>query len=201
MKKLSILDRMLLLGTCLLAAYQISTGIAGLNLPATWGFTIGFGTLLVACLLLIILGFEGLERQVIVIVSTLIPLAISFGLISTHIPHLIIPYLIFCVIGFSAIAITRFTTSGTIATIILAIVHGGAGVMITFLPIARILTARSSPGYLLVSLGGGLIGLVGILLAFQRTGKPLIPQEKILSVLPALLLLMTAAFIGGFSFH
>jgi hypothetical protein len=200
-RKITALDRILLLGTCLLAAYQISIGLDDINIPATWGFTVGFGTLLVAGLLLIILGFEGLERQPLVIVSTLIPLSISYGLISLYFPKYSFPYLVFSVVGFVIIAITRFTAPGKAAAIILALVHGIAGVTITFLPVALSMLGRVRPGYMLVGLGGGLIGLGGLSLTFLRAGKPLLSRENILSVLPALLFLMTAAFIGGFSFQ
>ena len=201
MRKITLTDRILLLGTCLLAAYQISVGIQGLNPLVTWGFTIGFGTLLVSGLLLIILGFDGLERHAIVIVSTLIPLSISFGLVSIHLPVLTIPYLIFCVIGFGMIAITRFSATGKVATMILAIIHGTAGLLITILPIVQGMSGLTHPGYMLVGLGGALIGVGGILLTFLRTGKPLLPQNQILTALPLLLFLMTLAFIGGFSFQ
>jgi len=198
-RKISVLDRLLLLGTCLLAAYQISAGINDLSTPATWGFTIGFGTLLIACLLLIILGFEGLENQTIVIVSTLIPLCISLGLVSIHYPDNLLPYLIFCVVGFSVILATRFSTGSKPATIILALIHGIAGILITTLPVLQSITGQTRPGYILFGLGGAIIGIGGTLLAFSKTGKPIFSQEKILSVLPVLLFLMTAAFVGGFS--
>jgi len=55
-------------------------------------------------------------------------------------------------------------------------------------------------GYLLVSLGGGLIGLGGLLLAFLKAGKPLLSQEVIYQLLPIILFLMSLSFIGGFSF-
>jgi hypothetical protein len=200
-RKITLTDRILLLGTCLLAAYQISVGIQGLSPLATWGFTTGFGTLLVSGLLLIILGFDGLERQGIVIVSTLIPLSISLGLVTIHIPDISIPYLFFCVIGFGLIGITRFSTNNKLATIILAFIHGIAGLLITFLPIIHGARGQTHPGYMLVGLGGAFIGVGGILLATLRTGKPLFPQNQILSLLPLVLFLMTLAFIGGFSFQ
>ncbi len=201
MKKISVLDRILLLGTCLLAAFQITAGVNDLSPSATWGFTIGFGTLLVASLLLIILGFGGLESQAVIIVSTLIPLSISFGLISVHYSEIGLFYLFFCIVGFGLISITRFTSEGKIATIILAIVHGIAGLLITFIPVIVVAQGQISPGYSLVSLGGGLIGIGGILLAFLKTGQPILSEEKILSVLPALLFLMSCAYVIGFSFQ
>lgn len=201
MKKISVLDRILLLITSLLAAYQISFGINGLNTLSTWGYTIGFGVLLVAGLLLIILGFEGLESQIVVIVSTLIPLSISLGLVTEHLSQFTIPYLIFAILGFAAIAITRYTVEGKTATIILAITHGIAGSLITFLPIILSIQGKVPGGYFLVGVAGALIGVGGLLLAFLKAGKPILSQKFILTVLPALLLLMTAAFVYGFSFR
>ncbi len=195
------MDRIFLLATGLLAAYQIARGLDGMSPVPTWAYTIGFGTLLVAGLLLIILGFEGLEIQAIVITSALIPLSISLGLISEHLPAYTLPYLVFCISGFLLIALTRFTASRQAATIVLALIHGVAGLIITFLPVILFFQGAAPAGYILVGLGGGLIGLGGLLLAFLKAGKPILSHKTILSVLPGLLLLMTAAFIGGFSFQ
>jgi len=201
MKKISVLDRILLLITGLLAAYQISFGLNGLNILSTWSYTAGFGVLLVAGLLLIILGFEGLESQIVVIVSTLIPLSISLGLVAEHLPQFTVPYLIFAILGFAAIAITRYTAESKTATIILAVTHGIAGSLITFLPIILSIQGKVPGGYFLVGVAGALIGVGGLLLAFLKAGKPILSQKMILTVLPALLLLMTAAFVYGFSFR
>ena len=201
MKQISVLDRILLLITGLLAAYQISFGLNDLNTLSTWSYTVGFGVLLVAGLLLIILGFEGLENQIVVIVSTLIPLSISLGLVAEHLPQFTTPYLIFAILGFAAIAITRYTAEGKIATIILALTHGIAGSLITFLPIILSIQGKVSGGYFLVGIAGALIGVGGLLLAFLKAGKPILSQKMILTVLPALLLLMTSAFVYGFSFR
>ena len=57
-------------------------------------------------------------------------------------------------------------------------------------------TAR--PGFALVGLGGALIGIGGLLLSFLKAGRPILPRETILRVLPGLLLLMTLAFVLGF---
>ncbi len=201
MKKISVLDRILLLLTGLLAAYQISFGINELNPLPTWSYTVGFGVLLVAGLLLIILGFEGLESQVVVIVSTLIPLSISLGLVAEHLPQYKYPYLVFAVLGFAAIAITRYAAENKTATIVLAVTHGIAGSLITFLPMILSIQGKVPTGYFLVGVAGALIGVGGLLLAFLKAGKPIIPQKMILTVLPLLLLLMTTAFVVGFSFN
>ena len=201
MKKISVLDRILLLATGLLAAYQVAAGMDGMEPLTIWFYTVSFGTVLVAGLLLIILGFEGLEKQAIVIVSTLIPLSLSLGLVSEHMVEYTIPYLIFCGVGFIAIAITRFSVTGRIATIVLAVVHGIAGLIIFLLPIFLSIQGAMPAGFALVGLGGAIIGLGGLLLAFLKAGKPILSQKTILTLLPGLLFLMTAAFVSGLSFR
>ena len=201
MKKISVLDRILLLAAGLLAAYQIAAGMNNMEPQTIWFYTIGFGTLLIAGLMLIILGFEGLKNQPVVIVSTLIPVGISLGLISEHLSKFLVPYLVFCMVGFTSIVITRYSSGGKIATIVLAIVHGIAGLIIFLFPIILSIQGTYSAGYSLVGVGGALIGLGGLLLAFLKTGKPILSEETIFRVLPVLLLLMTAAFVGGLSFR
>jgi hypothetical protein len=85
MRKISVLDRILLLATALLSAYQIAVGIEGLGSLAVTSYTIAFGVLLVASLILIILGFEALESPLVVAVAALIPLSLSLGLISQYV--------------------------------------------------------------------------------------------------------------------
>jgi hypothetical protein len=198
MKKISVLDRILLLLTGLLAAYQIVAmdGITGL---AGWAYTIAFGVLLVAGLLMIIMGFEVLDSPWVVIVSTIIPLSLSLGLVAEYLPAWTTPYLIFVIAGFLAVVATRLATLGKLATFTLVIVHGIAGMLIFLLPIVFALSGRANPGFALVGLGGALIGVGGLLLSFLKAGKPILPQKTILTVLPALLLLMTAAFVAGFA--
>jgi hypothetical protein len=199
MKKMSVLDRILLLVTGLLAAYQIVVGVEGALPTAVWAYTIGFGVLLLAGLLLIILGFTVLDSPLVAIVSTIIPLTLSLGLIWEFAPDWGTVYLIFVVVGFTAVTLTRLSTQGKAAIITLAIVHGVAGLLIFGLPILFSLQGTTPPGFALVGVGGALIGVGGLLLSFLKMGKPLLSHQAILTVLPALLLMMTAAFVAGFA--
>lgn len=200
MKKMTILDRILLLITGLLAAYQIVVGIEGSAAMALWAYTIAFGVLLVAGLLLIIQGFGILDSPWVVVVSTIIPLSLSLGLVWEYLPAWRTIYLIFVIVGFLAVAITRFAAPKKVATFTLMPVHGIAGLLIFFLPIVMSLRGAMPGGFAWVGIGGGLIGVGGLLLAFLKAGKPILPQKVILTVLPGLLLLMTAAFVAGFAF-
>ena len=98
--KVTPLDRILLFLTCLLAAYQVVVGINGLENIPTIVYTIAFGVLLVAALLIIILGYDVLESQVVVIVSTIIPLSLSLGLVWEYVEAWRIPNLVFTILGF-----------------------------------------------------------------------------------------------------
>ena len=62
MRKITISDRLLLLLTGLMAAYQIVVGVDNLTTLPMISYTVGFGVLLVAGLLMIILGFEILGK-------------------------------------------------------------------------------------------------------------------------------------------
>jgi hypothetical protein len=195
-----MLDRILLLLTSLLAAYQIVVGINDLSTLPIIAYTIAFGALLIASLLMIILGFDVLDSPAVVIVATIIPLSLSLGLVWEHIPAWQTSYLVFAILGFLAVVITRaFPMPGKLPTIVLALVHGVAGMVIFLLPFVMVLQGQAASGFALVGLGGALIGVGGLLLSFLKAGKPVLSRERILKILPGLLLATTACFVIGFS--
>ena len=199
--KMSFLDRILLLVTGLLAAYEIVIGIDKLSTTPIIAYTIAFGVLLVAELLLFILGFEALDSPIVVIASTIIPLSLSLGLVWEHLDSLRTLYLIFTLVGFLAVVLTRsIPMQNKLPTIVIAIVHGVAGITIFMLPIIISMQGQTKPAFALVGLGGALIGCVGLLFSFLKTGKPIVPRETIYRILPGLLLLMTACFVAGFKY-
>lgn len=180
-----------------MAAYEIVVGIEGLNSISVWAYTAAFGVLIVASLLLIIYGFDILESQLVVIIAAIIPLGFSLALITEYLPQSSSAYLVFVVVGFLAIIGTRTFASPRAATIVLSIVHGISGLVIFVLPIALTLAGTTPLSFLFISLGGALIGIGGLMLAFLKSGKPLLPSEKIFKLLPWLLLLMTTSFALG----
>jgi hypothetical protein len=199
--KLSPLDRILLLLTTVLASYQVAVGIDDLDTLPIIAFTIGFGVLLVAVLLMFILGFDVLDSPIVVIVSTVIPLALSLGIVWQYIASFRTSYLIFTIVGFLAVTLTRsIPMQNKFPVFILAVTHGIAGMTIFLLPIILSIQGNAPPLFSLVSIGGGLIGVGGLLLSFLKAGKPILPRETILRLFPALLLLTTAFFVAGFKF-
>jgi len=200
--KMTALDRALLFGTVFLSAYQIVVGVDGLSTVPIIAYTIAFGVLLVAALLLIILGFDVLDSPVVVIVSTIIPLALSLGLVWEYLASYRALYLIFTIIGFAAVTLTRtIPMQNRVPTITIAIVHGIAGMTIFLLPIALVVKGVTNPAFALVGIGGALIGIVGLLLSFLKAGKPILSKETIYRIFQGLLFLATSCFVAGFKFR
>lgn len=199
--KMTSLDRALILLMGLLAAYQIVVGIDKMDNIPIIAYTIAFGVLLVAGLLLIILGFDALDSPVVVVASTIIPLALATGLVHQHLASLRNPYLLFAIVGFAAVTFTRsIQMSSKLPVITIAIVHGIAGLTIFLLPIITSMRGETHPLFALVGVGGALIGIGGLLLSFLKTGRPILSRETILRALPGLFLLMTVCFVAGFKY-
>jgi len=157
--------------------------------------------LFVSGVLLILAGYGLLASPLVVIVAALIPLALAVGLWFQVYPKYGKVFVAFAVIGFLALALTRFTGPVALATIMLIIIHSIAGLSIVFLPISGVNRKLAVPAFLWVSVGGVLIGLGGIALAFLKTGSQFLffSTEVVFAVLaPLLLLLMTLAYTWGF---
>jgi hypothetical protein len=199
MVKATVPDRILLILTSLLAGYQIAIGITPFGRFPIITFTTGFGVLFIAGLLLLIFGIDALDSPVVVILSTIIPLSLSLGLVSEYIPAYQMIYLGFTIVGFMIIFFSRVIPQfSRLSLIVLTIVHGLAGLIIFILPLVLVAIGRAGPIFPLVSLGGGLIGITGLLLAFQKAGKPLVSRNMIFRYFPVVLFLMTTAFVLGF---
>lgn len=199
MIKMRIIDRAILLITGLLAAFQVVVGIEGKVPLALIAYTVAFGILLIAGLLLIILGFDILENDAVVILSTLIPLGLSTGLVVEYFPQFVTPYLIFVILGLIFVVSSRLLAPGKAASFFLMIVHGISGLLIFGLPIYLSLRGQTPLIFVLVGVGGGLIGIAGLLLSFLKADHPLLSRQRILQILPIVLVLTTAAFVAGFN--
>lgn len=196
--KMSALGRVLLLGTCLLAAYQIVVGIDKLSSTPIIAYTIGFGVLLISALLLFILGFEALDTPAVVIITTIMPLSISTGLIWEHLASFRTLYLIFAIGGFVAVILTRsMETPANLRMIVLGIVHGVSGLIIFLLPILMSISGRANPDFALIGVGGALMGLEGLILSFSKF-QAVVSKETMRRFLPWLLLITTICFVAGF---
>jgi hypothetical protein len=200
MPRISPLDRVQLLLAVLLASYQVVAGIEGLGSFTITAYTVGFGALLVAGLLVIILGFEILDTPHIAVVSTIIPLSLSTGLVGEFYPSLKTAYLIFILISFGAVVYTRYRFPGKTALVVLVTTHAISGLVIFVLPILVSLQGKAAYTFGLVGIGGALIGVFGLLLSLLKAKSVSPLEERLWKLFPLVLLLATTAFVIGFVF-
>jgi len=195
------LDRILFLGTGLLAAYQVTTGIDRLSLGPVLSFTIAFGMLLLTSLYFLIFGLDGFTSPVPGISSTVIPLAIGLGLILQFFPKYGSLYLVFTIIGLILVMITRSIQHQPLFhTISVTLVHGIAGFTICIIPAFIVILGRMQFWYIFVAIGGSLIGLAGLLFSISRIKPKIVPLRINLHLFPALLFSMTLCYVLGFHF-
>lgn len=200
---MTFLDRLFLLLTGLVAMYLIwrfwdHYQTTGKRFDLS--YIVAFAVLLVAGLLLIVFSYDVLGSPWVVIVAVLIPAGLATGLVGQVYPKYETPYLIVMLAGLIAVAVSRFFGPPSLATITLIIVHGIAGLTIFFLPISAVVRDLTVDGFLWVTVGGALIGLGGLALAFLKTGRQLLffSSDLVFAILAPLLLLMSLAFTWGF---
>ena len=168
-------------------------------------YMLGFAVLLVSGLLLIFLGWDILASPYVLTVASLIPLGISLGIANQYYPSWKKIYAWFALVGILAIAISSIAedTSSiaymdTLKKISVPLFHGVAGLIIFLGPF---FAKDAAKGFWWVGVGGVLIGIGGIALAFLTAGSQLLFFDKVfvLQILAPLLLLMTLAFTLGFT--
>ena len=161
-------------------------------------YLMGFAVLLVSGLLLIFLGMDILASPYVLTVASLIPLGISMGLAEEYFPKWKTYFKWFAAIGFIAIAITSIGGMEVPRKIAVPLFHGVAGLVIFIGPFI----AKDAPkGFWWVGIGGLLIGLGGMALAFITVGRQLLffSPEFVMLILTPLLFLMTGAYALGFA--
>jgi hypothetical protein len=148
--------------------------------------------------LLIFLGLDILASPYVLTVASLIPLGISMGVAEEYYPAWKKAFKWFAIVGFLAIAVTSIGGIDTLKKIAVPLFHGVAGFVIFLGPFF----AKGAPkGFFWVGIGGLLIGLGGIALAFLSIGKQLLffGPALVALILTPLLFLMTGAFTLGFA--
>ena len=195
------LDNLFLLLTGLLAAYLCWYFWQRYNLHKALHnlyYLMGFAVLLISGLLLIFFGLGLLASPYVLTVASLIPLGISMGLAEEYFPSWKKYFKWFALIGFLTIAITSIAGIEIGRKISVPLFHGVAGLVIFLGPFF----AKGAPkGFFWVGIGGVLIGLGGIALAFISMGAQLLffSPAFVMLILTPLLFLMTGAFTLGFT--
>jgi hypothetical protein len=194
------IDNLFLLLTGLLAAYlcwHFSSRYSQQKKTHDAYYLMGFAVLLVSGLLLIFLGLGILASPYVLTIASLIPLGISMGLAEQYFPTWKKYYKWFAVIGFLAIAVTSIAGMDALKKIAVPLFHGVAGLVIFLGPF---FAGGAPKGFFWVGIGGALIGLGGIALAFISVGSQLLffSPGLVMAILTPLLFLMTGAFTMGF---
>jgi hypothetical protein len=195
------LDNLFLLLTGLLAAYLCWYFYQRYTLHKALHnlyYLMGFAVLLVSGLLLIFFGLDILASPWVLTVASLIPLGVSMGIAEEYYPSWKRAFKWFALIGFLAIAVTSIGGMETLKKIAVPLFHGVAGLVVFLGPFL----AKGAPkGYFWVGIGGLLIGLGGIALAFISAGSQLLffSPAFVALILTPLLFLMTGAFTLGFA--
>lgn len=195
------IDNLFLLLTGLLAAFLCYYFWKRYNLHKALHnvyYLLGFAVLLVSGLLLIFLGLDILKSPYVLTVASLIPLGISMGLAEEYFPSWKKAFKWFATVGFLAIAITSIAGMDDLKKIAVPLFHGVAGLVIAIGPFV----AKNTPkNFFWVGIGGFLIGLGGIALAFISAGSQLLffSPDFVMMILTPLLFFMTVAFVLGFT--
>ena len=204
---MGIFDKIVLLLTGLLAIYMISFFLKRQKNEKTAGrhnfhYIISFLVLLVAGLLLIIFGWDALGNNFVAVVAGLIPFTLATGLVCEYHKDKAKLFVILMLIGLILITWTRYAGGmDTLAKIVYPVFHAIAGLTIFFLPILLVKAGKVKSQFIWVTVGGTLIGLGGIALAFLTAGKQLLffSPEFVLMILAPLLLAMTLCYAYGFT--
>lgn len=200
---MTLFDRLILLLTGLTAIYLIWRFYSRYSKEkARYDiyYMMGFAVLLVSGLLLIAFGWDILASPYVLTVATLIPLGVSMGLMHQFVPDYKKAYSWFSLVGLLAIAVTSIGGM-SFKSIAVPVFHGVAGLIIFGLPVYKCVVTKDAPkGFGLVGIGGLLISVGGIALAFIVAGKQLLffSADFVFAILAPLLLLMTLAFTWGF---
>ena len=195
----AIINRIVFLITGIIAGSKIISGMDTYSDLTTFYFTVAFGVLLLACLLLLLMGFEIMENNFVAIVAALIPISLSLGMINNRLSEYHLIYAIIIGIAFLIAIYLRFYGAEKIASLSFGFIHGVSGIVIVLIPIVFLLNGSVEAQYGFVSLGGIFIGIGGMLMAFIKAGKPILSKEKVLSLFPVILFFATTAFVVGLS--
>ncbi len=195
--KIKILDRLFLIATAFLSSYEIVKGIDNYQKNSIFALTIGFGILTLASILIFIFGFSILENNYIPVISSIIPFSFAYTLFNIYFKELSFYFLMFLIVGFISVIVSRFFKNNLIKTIILAFFHTVSGILIVLIPVLLFLTKKAPPKIIFISIGGSLIGIGGILLFFIKAGKPILSKKIVYRILSPLLFFVTLFLVSG----
>jgi len=162
-------------------------------------YIVSFLVFLVAGLILIFAGWDALGNNFVAVVAGLIPFSLATGLMAKYHEANSKNYLYLMVLGVVLITVSRYAGYGW-GSVVYPIFHAIAGLTIFFVPILAVKAGKAASQFVYVTVGGTLISLGGIALAFLKAGKQLLffSQDFVLLILAPLLFLTALFFSLGF---
>ncbi len=199
---MTILDRLFLLVTGLIAIYLIWYFVKKeKKSPCTCNifYIISFAVLLISGLLLIFSGWKILGNNLVAVVASLIPFSLATGLMYRFYKKSATWYLILMLIGLVLIAIARFGNMVALGRVVYPLFHAIAGITIVLVPILVVGKKLVKGSFIWVAVGGALISLGGMALAFLKAGKQLLffSPKVVFAILAPLLFLVALFFALG----
>jgi len=210
---MNILDRLFLLAAEIVAIYMILGLIrrqrqGETKHPSNSYHLTAFSVLLISELLLTFFGWgilglmgTGMANKMLAIFASLIPFSWATALVSKIYPRYEKVYLSTMVLGLVLISLSRFMDMPTFARIIYPVFHSTAGITVISLPFLAVKKGLMGRKFLWIAIGGALISLGGISLAFLASGKQLLffSRPLVLSIMAPLLFLTTTSYMWGLS--
>jgi len=196
-KKVSFLNRAIVILVGHIAGYKVVNGMEPYSELTTLYYTIGFGTIVLVALLMMMFGLKVLMNDWVMIMTAFIPVGLSLGLVNQFLPSINYLYLVISIVGIIAVILTRRYKSKKNATLTTSLVHGASGLIVVLLPIYLVMNNLEKSSILFVSLGGIILGSEGILKALQKMERKIISEDKLNNYFPLLLLLASTAFVVG----
>ncbi len=156
-------------------------------------------------LLVLFDDFELLMTPIVSVLAAFIPGGIAGGLYFSSIfdeeksKKFGTIFVIYVAVGAVLIGLTKAVTAlNGLTTAIVMLVHIPSSLSMIILPILTFKKENTKWTALLVSIGGFIMSIAGVLLAFLVTGNPILDATQIFGLLPILLLLVAACFAFGF---
>lgn len=162
---------------------------------------LGLASLLLAWFGWGILGImgDGASNKLVAIISSLIPFSWAIGLISRFYPKAEKIFFGILLFGLILITGTRFMDLPLMSRIVYPVFHSTAAIVVISIPVISYIKGLVKLPYLWVSVGGALISMGGISLAFLSAGKQLLffSTDFVLLIFAPLLFVTTATYLWG----
>ncbi len=208
---MSLVDQVFLVGTYIIAMLALwslrnrkSRGIQ--RYSSDYYHATAIAVLGIASLLLSIFGWgilgimgERTSNKLVAIVSSLIPFSWGTGLVSRFFPRYERVFLGLMILGLALITLSRFMDTPLMARLVYPVFHSTAASVVIATPIIMVKKGFMNFNFLSVSVGGALISVAGIALAFLSAGKQLsiFSQEVILLIFGPLLFSVMVLYFWG----